>query len=699
MKNILFSFLLTISSIAFSQNFTKATNNAFLISRMVEKYHVQPKTVDKNFSEEWFTEILHRLDDDKIFFTEEDIQQLNVYKYQLNDQLKLKKTDFIQLLYTIFQTRLHQVDTMIDNICSTPFNFSSKECFTVKEDTSYAANTKALRSKLSKHLKTYVLYSLVEMNEDTVFTNIKLQKKYNDSLEIGFRKKAKSSYKRFIKLQLEIPGGVAESIGNTYCKTLAECYDPHTTFFPLTEKENFEGRLGNKKMIFGFKLDEDDDGNIMIDHLKPGSSAFKSGQINNGDKIIALQWEGKESVDVSDATMEEISVLLAASNDSKLTITIKKADGSVRQVVLNKEKEEANTAEDDGKVKSFLLKGNKTIGFISLPDFYTDWDNKPNSDEGCANDISKEIMKLKKENISGLIIDLRYNGGGSMAEATNLAGIFIDAGPVGQLMRKEGKALTVKDMNRGTVYDGPLLILVNGYSASASEMVAGTLQDYNRAIIAGSTTYGKATAQIVLPLDTTINIYEYNNHDLNKQDSYIKLTVEKLYRVSGNTAQFNGVIPDVVFPDIKNDATKREADNPHSLKAGMIEANKYYKPLPDLDIKTAKSAGQNFTDTSSFFKSIKKINTEQQTFHQKDITLNLMDAIAESKKKNMNEEEDVSEFESAATAPYSVENHSYELVRLHADKELEELNLIWKKHLSKDPYIQAAYHVISSIIK
>src|SRR6185295_15214954 len=201
---------------------------------------------------------------------------------------------------------------------------------------------------------------------------------------------------------------------------------------------------------------------------------------------------------------------------------IKKADGSERSVSLWKEKREED--DDDNKVKSFLLKGSKTIGFLSLPAFYEDWENEKGIN-GCANDVAKEILKLKKESIEGLILDLRYNGGGSMQEAVELAGIFVDAGPVGQYKTREAKVYTLKDVNRGTIYDGPLMVLVNGYSASASEMVAGTLQDYNRAVIVGSPTYGKATAQVVLPMDTTINPGDDNKNK--KAASDLKVTVSQ----------------------------------------------------------------------------------------------------------------------------------------------------------------------------
>ena len=643
---------------------------------------------------------MNTVDDERLFFTQVDMNQLNKYRFQLHQQLQQKKTGFLEELYSLYQIRLKQVDSMVAIHCSQPFNLETKEHFTVKEDTSYAADLKALNLKLRKHLQASLINHLVEWNEDTDSMDIKTLNKYDDSLEIVIRKKLKSSYQRFIKRKLESPGGLAEGLGNLYCKTLASSYDPHTNYFPLTEKENFESSLGNTKKIFGFTLDEDDDGQVTIDHLKPGSSAFKSGQLNSGDRITGLQWENQANVDVSDASAAEISRMMDASNDKTLTVTIKKADGTTRQVTLAKEKEEEDP-DDDGRVKSFILKGVQNIGFISLPSFYTDWQNSKTGDDGCANDISKEILKLKKENIAGLIIDLRFNGGGSLKEATDLSGIFIDYGPVAQLYTKEGKAYSLKDVNRGTIFDGPLLLLVNGYSASASEAVAGTLQDYHRAIIAGSPTFGKATAQIVLPLDTTIDMNEYDPSKQIKTESYLKLTIEKLYRVSGNSAQQKGVIPDILLPEPRFNDSKREASYKNSLQAVPIEPNKYYKPLPATDYTRLQAFAKTMTDTTTFFKNIILFNRLLETPDTAaTVPLSLTAGLAASKKR-AEQEKDLPDFESdiMPQAPYTVDNHSYEKMRLQSDKDLSAINETWKLQLAKDPYIQAAYRIISFTIQ
>jgi len=691
-KYLSFSILFISTLVLKSQLINKAASDAYLITRMTEKFHVQPKAVNKELSANWFDDLTKQLDDDKIFFTQEDMIKLQAFRLQLDNEVLNKKTGFLQLLVSIYQQRLKQADTMIDNICNQPFRFNINEKLTVTEDTTFPSNITTQRIKLYKHLKAATLSALLELDEDLTSTKPEQKNKTIDSLEIVIRKKNKTIYKRSIKRMLQVPGGLEQSVCTAYCQSLATCFDPHTDFFPLTEKENFESHLGKASMQFGFKLDEDEDGEVVIDNLKPGSPAFKSGEMNKGDKIQTVQWEGKEPIEVSDASPAELSEILSADNHEKLNITIKKADGTIRHVSLMKEK--AEPGDDDNRVKSFLLKGKKTIGYISLPAFYTDWESDGKGVNGCADDVAKEIIKLEKEKIVGLILDVRYNGGGSMQEAVDLAGIFIDAGPVAQIKTRDAKVYTLKDINRGTIYDGPLILMVNGYSASASEMVAGTLQDYNRALIVGSPTYGKATAQIVLPLDTTIDL---DKDFKNKQaDCYIKLTVEKLYRINGSSAQATGVQPDILLQDLLEADPHREVNTPLSFPPSSIAPNKYYKANAALPIAALQAFAKTQTDTSVYFKTLKSyIQLYKLHLQPRDISLYWPEASEDKKKDEAGIQYPAQFNNNNANAPFTVMNHAFEEQRLKTDDDLRELDDTWKERLLKDPYIQIAFGLLS----
>jgi carboxyl-terminal processing protease len=539
-----------------------------------------------------------------------------------------------------------------------------------------------MHAKMYKLLKLWVMSSLLE------YTDGKLpSKKQIDSLEPSLRKKANATLKRSVKRIIQSPQGIEYIIGNMYCQALASSYDPHTAYFPPDVKENFESDLGKKPMEYGVTFSKDDDGHAQIEYLKPGSAAYQSGRLNKGDKIQSIQWDKKEPIDVSDADVSEIERTLAATGGNTVNITVKKADGTSRQVALYKERLDIDDEED--KVKSFILQGDKKIGYISLPAFYSDWEDTRGVN-GCANDVAKAIIRLKKENIEGLVIDLRYNGGGSVEEAVELSGIFIDAGPLAQIKTKAPKVLTLKDMVRGTIYDGPMILLVNGFSASASELVAAAMQDYNRALIVGSPTYGKATAQVVLPIDTAINIDTYDGKST--AGSYIKLTISKLYRLNGNTAQVTGVVPDIVLPDLTDASSQREANEKNAIPSSVIEPNKYYKPLSPLPVSAAQAIAKKEVAASNFFKYVQQYNDEVKEAHRKkDISLLLDDAVQKNQKPDLKSANDAAANERAL----------YTVVNLAGQKQqsnTEQINKEWKNDLLTDSYIKVAFQVLGAMI-
>jgi len=689
MRIFLFLILVAVgSNVLHAQTLQKPVADAYLVSRMVEKFHIQPRPLDDERSDAIFRELMSALDDQRIFFTQDDMKKLTAYRLQLDDEIKQRKSNFLQLLVTTYKLRLQQADTMLDNICKTPFNFALKERYTVAEDTTYPKDIAAMHVKMYKLLKLSVLAGVMEYG-DAINPNKLPVKKFVDSIEPSLRKKANVTIKRSVKRILQSPQGLEFIIGNMYCEALASTYDPHTAYFSADAKEDFESNLGKKPLEYGVTFSKDEDGHAQIDYLKPGSSAYQSGRLNKGDKIQSIQWEKKEAIDVSDADVSEIEQALAANGGSTVNITVKKADGTLRQVALHKERlEKEAEEEEEDKVKSFILQGDRKVGYISLPAFYSDWEGTLGIN-GCANDVAKEIIKLKKENIDGLMLDLRYNGGGSMQEAIELAGIFIDAGPVGQVKTRDPKAITLKDVVRGTIYDGPLLLLVNGFSASASEMVAGVMQDYNRALIVGSPTYGKATAQVVLPIDTTINLENYNGKAV--ASSYIKLTTSKLFRINGTTAQAHGVQPDVLLPDLTDATPEREANEKYALPASTIDANKYYKPLPPLPVAAANAVAKKEMASSAYFKYVQQyIEHAKASNAKKDYSLYIEDAWLEKKRKDQ-VEQSLKEPEEKAI---------YKVIKPASQKQREhdgELNEEWKTDLLNDAYVKVAYQLMTAM--
>ena len=657
---------------------------AYIITRMAEIYHVQPRVVDKSFSSDLFSQMIRALDADKIYFNEEDILKLSVYKYTLNDQLLNKKDDFLNQLIILYTKKINQSDSILDLLSKSRFNLNLNETYTATEDSSFSPDEMMRRTKIYKLVKRNILETLVDMyDEDSSKTNLTI-----DSLEPKARKKVCHAFKRDILRIRQANGGLSGFVNNAWCESVASCYDPHTEFFSPGKKEEFQGELGDKQLQFGFSLGDGKDA-TEITHLKPGSPAYKSGLIHEGDQILALQWDGNEEVDVSDGSTEEVNAFISGDHGKSLTLTLKKSDGTLRKVTL--QREESAMDDDNSRVRSFILKGSHRVGFISLPAFYTDWNGEEGGSNGCADDVAKEIIKLKKENIEGLILDLRYNGGGSMLEAIALAGIFIDYGPVGMTRDKEGKIYTMKDVNRGSVYDGPLILLINGFTASASEMLAGTLQDYHRALIIGTPSFGKATAQVVLPLDTTFD--EQHLEKMKTADNFIKITIDRLFRVNGTSAQQTGVIPDIFLPDYSETQSEREKTLPFSLPNITIDANKYYHPYPVISLEPLKSFSKSFMDTSQFFISFNRyldVLVQGQVVRDQVLVFNSMLESRRQLFRDLNDEENSINI---LKPPYEIEWNQYEKVRMQADEDLRKSNSMLTQVLTRDTGILLGYEL------
>jgi carboxyl-terminal processing protease len=672
-KGLLIAVSLAMTTTLTAQTINQKANDAWFITRMAEKYHVSPRPLDKEMSAAIYSQLLDALDDQRLIFTADDIRQLSAYRFVLDDEILGRRTGFLTLVAGLYRHRLMQTDSLIDGITARPFDFSLHETLTVAEDSSWPAGRTAARSKIAKLLK----YSVGNSIALYLVHDKRIQPGVRDSLEIVFRKKTGARMHRTIRRILQSPRGIDNIVGNIYCQSLASAYDPHTAYFPPDEKAAFESMLGNKPLSFGLTLAEDEDGNPSIGKLLAGGPAFQSGGLHEGDKILAVRWDDKGSIDVSGASLEETDRILAAEGGTQLTITVKKPDGTTRDVSLQRQHVEID--DDENRVKGFVLKGARTVGYISLPAFYEDWEDSRGI-KGCANDVAKEILRLRKADISGLILDLRYNGGGSMQEAIDLAGIFIDAGPVAQIKTREAKVITLKDVNRGTVYDGPLILLVNGSSASASEMVAGTLQDYHRALIVGSPTYGKATAQVVLPMDTSVDLSTYNGQT--KATSYLKVTISKLYRITGSTAQRSGVQPDILLPEPPDAETEREADEKFALPSTPIEPNKYYKPLAPLPVSAAQAVAKRAIDSSAFFTEARK-RPPSIRHPDKDISLYLDDIIAGNRKLASAEDTDT---------PASSPREGARLFTIGSPATEGR-----KKELQEDPYLAIAFQLIAPL--
>jgi carboxyl-terminal processing protease len=686
---ILFQYL---NPAAYAQSSSACRQVPVLIS-LLNKYHYAPIVINAAVSDTICRIFYQKLDPNRLYFTKDDIAALNSYDVNLADASGKSVCKFLDASTKLYKTKLLHADSLIAHIMSKPMSLDEKDSLFVIDKRSdwFAANNLQLEKRWQQWLKYRVLYNMFQAEYDK-------DDRLKASLTVLMEKEEESRLKAGKKEQLKISRilddiqGLDNVVATELLKSIAGRFDPHTEFFSPPEKQQFENALSTSTYLFGFSFVENDDGNVIIEHIIPGSAAWKSNELYKGDQLMQIKFTGGKTQDVSSANYKDVISILSAGSDEAV-FTVKKPNGQLKSVKLKKE----ITPVDEPLTKSYILKGKQTIGYISLPDFYTDMTEK--TAKGCANDMAKEIIKLQKENISGLIIDLRYNGGGSMGEALNLAGIFINEGPLCMVKNKMNAIQTHKDANRGTIYNGPLLVLINGLSASASELLSGTLQDYNRAVLVGTPTFGKSTVQELFPLDTTFDPENIINYHMPQNIGFAKITIDKFYRVTGKSHQLRGVIPDVALPPFFYEIGYKESRMPYSLPQDSISKKTAYVPLPSIHSTelTLKSRARIITDTN--FQDIKHLGDSLSSINDNNYYYPL--EIEQFRKKKINENAFFDKMDSLvhrASKDFTATNNLYDQEVMQMDSYLKEINSKYLKNIQNDIYIEESYRIINDLI-
>ncbi len=685
---------LVFLNIISAQNKIDYGNQAFILNKMLDKFHYDPIVLNDKTSADIFESFIKDLDPYHMYFTYKDIKQLKAYEKKIDNEILNQSDEFLLKTTKLFKQRLIDTDTLISTLLQKPFDFYENDTLIFeRKDTIYFTDDKTEPEvKWKRWLKYQMLYYLYEpvSSVDSTFalSTTELLKK-----ESEIRKKIKIKNKRSIKKILENPMGYENYVASIYLNAIANRYDPHTLYFTGNDKENFKSGLSPEGLSFGITLMENDNGDVYISQLALGGPAWKSNTLHAGDKLVKIKFPGVEVFDLSYSNLYEVEEILASSPSKKMEITVSTANGQIKTVTLYKEKIRL----DENLVKSYILKGDKTIGYISLPDFYTNWGNT--NINGCANDIAKEIIKLKKENIEGLILDIRFNGGGSMKEALDLAGIFIDEGPLCIYGEKDGKNSTEKDFNRGTIYNGPLVLMINGYSASASEMLTGVLQDYNRAVIVGNKTFGKASMQIVLPLDTTVNAYNISKKEKEAELGFVSVTIEKFYRVTGASHQKIGVKPDIKLPDFLFTDLYSEAKYDFALDNDSVKKRVFFTKLPKLPVNELSDLSQTRVKNDTFFRKINKTYDSISKLYANDKTILLnIDSFRKKEKESFRFVYNLKNYSTRLSLSYSVINNKYDNKVLQSDDIWKESNEVFIKNIREDIYIDESYNIIRDLI-
>jgi len=538
------------------------------VGALLEQQHYSPKKIDDDFSKKIFNAYLDQLDGDKSIFIASDVNGLKKYEKSIDDEIHGSGIQFQPAVSAIYEKRIAETMIFYKDILSKPFDYTVNESVQLDGDKlSYTNSDAERKDRWRKKLKYYALERFVDLQEEREKNKGKDSFKVlpDDSLELNARTSVlKMMDRTFNRIKTTF---TEDQRFNAFINVITNSMDPHTDYYPPVEKRAFDERMSNQFYGIGAQLQQDDNG-IKIASVVTGGPAWKSGAIVAGDIIIKVAQGSTEPVDVSGYGTEDAVKLIRGDKGTEVRITFKKQDGTTKTVALIREKIE----QDEGLARSaVIMQGAEKIGYIALPDFYANFEDK--NGFKCSEDVATEVKKLKAEKVKGIVIDLRNNGGGSLLEVVKMVGLFIKTGPVVQVKERDGRVdqQTWRDNDESVLYDGPLTVMVNELSASASEIFAAAIQDYKRGIVIGSSsTYGKGTVQRPIPFGRPIDFYSTRT-----EFGAVSLTFQKFYRVNGGSTQLKGVVPDIIMPDTYEYLKIREKDNPNSLPWDAIPQTKY----------------------------------------------------------------------------------------------------------------------------
>ena len=531
-----------------------------LVSYVLDKLHYNPKIINDDFSINVYEDFIEAVDSQKRFLLKSDIELFSQFRLSIDDQIKSSDITFFNLVYETIQLRMDEVESFYEEILFTPFSFNIMEEINLDyENLEYVEGTDNLKNLWRKRLKLSALDGFASKKE----INIKDDKIKSDlEIEIEARKSISDNLRDFFQFNNELERKDWFSI---YLNSIVTQFDPHTNYFAPEAKEVFDQNISGKFQGIGARLFKRNQ-QVEISEVIIGGPVWRDNLLNVGDIIIAVaQSKDEEPQEISLMKLSDATDLIKGEKGTNVYLTVKRVDGGIEQVEITRDIVEL----EETYAKSSLIKDDKNkYGLINLPRFYVDFDDY--GERNAASDIKKEIISLKNKNIDGLILDLRNNGGGSLKTVVDITGFFIEKGPVVQVKSIGGRKDILRDNDPSILWDGPLVILVNEFSASASEILAAALQDYKRAIILGSKqTYGKGTVQNIIDLNNVISGNTYG--DLGS----LKITTDMFYRVNGGSTQLEGVKSDLIFPNRYSyiEIGEKDLDNP--LNWNKIDPARY----------------------------------------------------------------------------------------------------------------------------
>lgn len=692
-RNLVLGFLVILIAVA-SCSFTNKsfeTNDKDkllldLITYVLERGHYEPKDINDDFSVSVFEDFINIVDPTKRYFLDEDIREFEQYKFQIDEQLKNTDISFFNLVYERLIKRMGDAREIYKEVLDVPFDYNVEETIEVDYDKQLFVDS---RDKLRERWRKQLKYATIGTFDSKLKNEVQKEKdeegytaKTSKELEIAAREATKNTLDEFFDFvdDLERKDWFVQ-----YINTIVDEFDPHTYYFAPDDKEKFDISMRGNFEGIGARLQKKPEGAKIVEIIS-GGPVWRDQQLEVGDEILKVGQDGEPSVDIVGMRLDDAIKLIKGPKGTIVDLTVRKVDGSIESVSITRD---VVLLEESYAKSATVIKANQKFGLINLPKFYVDFNDY--SERNAATDVAKEVERLKQEGAEGLILDLRDNGGGSLKTVVEMAGLFIKDGPIVQV-RSSGKDKDIyEDKDERVQWDGPLVILVNELSASASEILAAAMQDYKRGVVIGSKqTFGKGTVQNVIPLENIVRSNEYG--DLGA----IKLTTQKFYRINGGSTQLEGVKSDVVVPDRYSYIDLGERDQQNPLGWDKITPAEYETWDGYIDYEATIASSSKRMANNPQIKLIEE-NARWLKEQQDETVVSLNYDIYKSEAKKDKERsqyfKSLSEYDSRLT----FESLKYEKELFTQDPVLREKRDRWHKNLAKDVYVEEAINVLQDL--
>ena len=655
-----------------------------LLTFVLQQAHYKPATINDEFSKTMFDSYLQSLDPTKRYFLESDINEFNKYRLALDDLMLSSDLSFFDLTYNRLTKRMKEAKSIYKDILSKPVDLTIDEQINTNYDSiSYVKTPAELKDRWNKQLKYSLnasIYTAEKLEEDKKSKDANYKTKSFEEIEKDSREKSLKNLNEYFDIVEDLERKDWFAI---YLNAFTETFDPHTQYFAPDDKERFDSSMSGTLEGIGARLQKKND-YVELNELIPGGPASKNKEVEQGDLIIKVGQGSQEPIDISGMRLDDVVKKIKGKKGTEVRLTLKKVDGTIKVVSLIRDIVEI----EETYAKSSIIEfNNEKYGIIYLPKFYINFENTKARD--AYKDVALEIERLKEANVDGLIMDLRDNGGGSLQTVVDMVGLFIDKGPVVQVQSSNLRKQVLNDENPAVQWDKPLVVLVNQFSASASEIFAAAIQDYNRGVVMGSKhTFGKGTVQNMIDLNSLMRKSSYGDMGA------LKTTIQKFYRVNGGSTQIKGVESDIVLPDRMLYIDTGERDMDKALPWDKIEPSNYKKLTNNFTpvIEASKSRVGSNTQFNLIDENAKLISERQK----KDVeNLNYSKFKAEQK---INEEK-VSKFKNINKYENKLifKSLPYEIQVIEADTTHKARVDAWHKQLNNDVYVEEAVNVLKDL--